>query len=140
MCLIIQGFWVLKRKSILDYKLERISDILDASHNLTTSISKNEWFLLFKQFWKALESKLIFPHAQNCWQNNCSLVMSLYKWGDNSFVVIGTLKVNRYYCRHFSVAVSFSKISFRNSGHFHNIMNTFKVWKSNNTDFVEQLK
>ena len=42
-----------------------------------------------------------------------------------------TLKVNRYYCRHFSVAVSFSKISFRNSGHFHNIMNTFKVWKSN---------
>ena len=88
MCLIIQGFWVLKRKSILDYKLERISDIQDASHNLTTSISKNEWFLLFKQFWKALESKLIFPHAQNCWQNNCSLVMSLYKWGDNSFVVI----------------------------------------------------
>ena len=51
-----------------------------------------------------------------------------------------TLKVDRYYCRHFSVAVSFSKISFRNSGYFHNIMNTFKVWKSNNTDFVEQLK
>ena len=56
----------LKRKSILDYKLERISDIQDASYNLTTSISKNEWSLLFKQFWKALESKLIFPHAQNC--------------------------------------------------------------------------
>ena len=57
-----------------------------------------------------------------------------------NLIKVSTLKVNRYYCRHFSVAVSFSKISFRNSGYFHNIMNTFKVWKSNNTDFVEQLK
>ena len=64
----------------------------------------------------------------------------LLMWLLWKFILFDTLKVNRYYCRHFSVAVSFSKISFRNSGYFHNIMNTFKVWKSNNTDFVEQLK
>ena len=67
-------------------------------------------------------------------------IMNLLRLKQFSLPSHTTLKVYWYYCRHFSVAVSFSKISFRNSGYYHNIMNTFNVWNSNNTDFVEQLK